>query len=76
MTDTKKCGIVGAVGSHVRMHRVTTMTEKLDPEVTPSTLAVIGRYVLGSEIFEGVKNVQEGVGGEIQLTDVVAFQLH
>ena len=51
------------------------MVEKPDPDVAPSTLAVIGRYVLEPEIFERLKKVQKGVGGEIQLTDAIASQL-
>ena len=52
------------------------MVEKPDPDHAPSTLAVIGRYVLEPEIFERLKKVQKGVGGEIQLTDAIAGQLN
>ncbi len=48
------------------------MVEKPAPAVAPSTLAVPGRYVLTSEIFKILENVQPGAGGEIQLTDALA----
>lgn len=51
------------------------MVEKPDPESAPSTLAAIGRYVFEPEIFEELRHVQKGVGGEIQLTDAIASQL-
>ena len=75
LADTKKYGIVGVEDNFARTSRVNTMIEKPDPEVAPSTLAVIGRYVLEPEIFEELKKVQKGVGGEIQLTDAIASQL-
>ena len=54
---------------------IRNMVEKPSPEIAPSTLAVIGRYVLEPEIFSELKKVQSGVGGEIQLTDAIAAQL-
>ena len=73
--DTKKYGIVGVNDDSLTTSLVHEMVEKPDPEVAPSTLAVIGRYVLEPEIFERLKKVQKGVGGEIQLTDAIASQL-
>lgn len=73
--DTKKYGIVGVNDDSLTTSLVHEMVEKPDPEVAPSTLAVIGRYVLEPEIFEQLKKVQKGVGGEIQLTDAIASQL-
>lgn len=73
--DTKKYGIVGVNDDSLPTSLVHEMVEKPDPEVAPSTLAVIGRYVLEPEIFERLKKVQKGVGGEIQLTDAIASQL-
>lgn len=73
--DTKKYGIVGVSDDSLTTSLVHEMVEKPDPDVAPSTLAVIGRYVLEPEIFERLKKVQKGVGGEIQLTDAIASQL-
>ena len=74
-TDTKKYGIVGVNDDSLTTSLVHEMVEKPDPDVAPSTLAVIGRYVLEPEIFEHLKKVQKGVDGEIQLTDAIASLL-
>ena len=42
------------------------------PDVAPSTLAVVGRYVLTGDIFGYLENIGAGTGGEIQLTDGIA----
>ena len=54
---------------------ITAMVEKPKPEVAPSTLAVVGRYVLPAEIFVALREVTAGAGGEIQLTDGIAALL-
>jgi len=51
--------------------RVARVVEKPPPEEAPSNLAVIGRYVLTPEIFDALREVQPGVGGEVQLTDAI-----
>lgn len=48
------------------------MVEKPKPEDTPSNLALIGRYILDSEIFDYLEKGEKGSGGEIQLTDAMA----
>jgi UTP--glucose-1-phosphate uridylyltransferase len=48
------------------------MVEKPQPDVAPSTLAVVGRYVLTGRIFSYLENIGKGAGGEIQLTDGIA----
>ena len=55
--------------------RIGGLVEKPAPEAAPSTLAVIGRYVLEPEIFTALEHVDRGVGGEIQLTDAIASLL-
>jgi UTP--glucose-1-phosphate uridylyltransferase len=54
-----------------RLARVLSIVEKPDPDVAPSNLAAIGRYVLTPEIFDALKRLEPGVGGEIQLTDAI-----
>ena len=49
--------------------------EKPKPEVAPSNLAVVGRYILTPRIFELLKTTGRGAGGEIQLTDGIASML-
>ena len=54
-----------------RMSRMTRIVEKPRPADSPSTLAVIGRYVLTPKIFDKLEQTQRGAGGEIQLTDAI-----
>lgn len=55
--------------------RVTGLVEKPDPAQAPSNLAVAGRYVLPSRIFDAITRTGPGAGGEIQLTDAMATLL-
>jgi UTP--glucose-1-phosphate uridylyltransferase len=55
--------------------RIRHVVEKPAPEVAPSNLAIVGRYVLPGRIFELLDEVQPGAGGEIQLTDAIAMLL-
>jgi len=55
--------------------RVLDIVEKPEPAKAPSNLAVMGRYVLTPEIFDVLKQVTPGAGGEIQLTDAMAMLL-
>jgi len=48
---------------------VLGLVEKPDPAVAPSTLSIIGRYILMPEIFDLLAKSERGAGGEIQLTD-------
>ena len=70
--DTKSYGIVAARPLADRVEQVSAIVEKPKPEEAPSTLAVVGRYVLTSRIFHHLENVRPGSGGEIQLTDGIA----
>jgi UTP--glucose-1-phosphate uridylyltransferase len=70
--DTKSYGIVASRPLAERVEQVSAIVEKPAPEVAPSTLAVVGRYVLTPRIFHHLENVQAGSGGEIQLTDGIA----
>jgi UTP--glucose-1-phosphate uridylyltransferase len=56
---------------------VEGIVEKPSPENAPSTLAVVGRYILSPRIFSLLDSVVPGAGGEIQLTDgIAALLLH
>jgi UTP--glucose-1-phosphate uridylyltransferase len=74
--DVSRYGIVAAEvdDSHRdggRLRRMTRIVEKPSPADAPSTLAVIGRYVLTHKIFDKLEQTQRGSGGEIQLTDAI-----
>ncbi len=73
--ETQKYGIVGVENEANLTTRVHAIVEKPAPEAAPSHLAVIGRYVLEPEIFDALRHVQKGAGGEIQLTDAIATLL-
>ena len=51
------------------------IVEKPKPEEAPSELAVVGRYILTSRIFDLLENTPRGAGNEIQLTDAIAALL-
>jgi UTP--glucose-1-phosphate uridylyltransferase len=69
---TRKYGIVGVEDDGQGRQAVRTIVEKPAPEDAPSTLGVVGRYILPPEIFGLLEDVRAGVGGEIQLTDAIA----
>jgi len=73
--DTSSYGVVKTEPGERGMHRITGIVEKPRPEVAPSTLAVVGRYILTPEIFGYLERVKPGTGGEIQLTDGIAALL-
>jgi UTP--glucose-1-phosphate uridylyltransferase len=54
-----------------RLARVISIVEKPTPEHAPSNLAAIGRYVLTPEVFDALRHLEPGVGGEVQLTDAI-----
>jgi UTP--glucose-1-phosphate uridylyltransferase len=72
LKDTSKYGIVATQALGSDEERVTRIVEKPRPENSPSTLAVVGRYVLRPEIFDELAHTQRGSGNEIQLTDAIA----
>jgi len=65
--NTRQYGIVKTDGGEPGV--VSAMVEKPQPQDAPSTLAVVGRYILSGRIFPHLAKVQAGAGGEIQLTD-------
>ncbi len=69
---TRQYGIVKASTYRENLELVSQIVEKPQPEVAPSTLAVVGRYVLSAKIFDYLENIGAGAGGEIQLTDGIA----
>ncbi len=70
--DTDKYGIVEVESPRAPISRMRSIVEKPKPAVAPSTLAVVGRYVLTAGIFDQLRQVGRGAGGEIQLTDGIA----
>jgi UTP--glucose-1-phosphate uridylyltransferase len=71
-SDTDKYGIVQVDAGEGAGNRIRSIVEKPKPSVAPSTLAVVGRYVLTASIFDELAQIGQGAGGEIQLTDGIA----
>ena len=72
---TGSYGIVATDGFDGRAGRISAIVEKPAPADAPSTLAVVGRYVLSPRIFDLLEKTTPGAGGEIQLTDAIAALL-
>jgi UTP--glucose-1-phosphate uridylyltransferase len=73
--DTKSYGIVDSKPMTDALEQILRIVEKPRPEDAPSTLAVVGRYVLTPRIFHHLAHIGKGSGGEIQLTDGIAALL-
>lgn len=70
--QTRRYGILDVESDDGRLASVRGLVEKPAPEVAPSTLSIIGRYILQPEIFEHLGRSEAGAAGEIQLTDSMA----
>lgn len=73
--QTRQYGIVSTERDSGEVQRVSGIVEKPKPEEAPSTQAVIGRYILTGRIFEHLRELTPGAGGELQLTDAIASLL-
>ena len=69
--DTASYGIVSAERVSPNLSKLSNIVEKPKPEDAPSTLGVVGRYILSPRIFHFLENLRRGAGGEIQLTDAI-----
>ena len=67
--ETRRYGVLEVVSDNGKLVRAEGVVEKPDPAAAPSTLMIIGRYIIQPEIFAHLGEVKPGAGGEIQLTD-------
>jgi UTP--glucose-1-phosphate uridylyltransferase len=74
--DTDRYGIVKVEAQSANVSRVLKIVEKPKPAEAPSSLAVVGRYVLTPRLFDELRQIGRGAGGEIQLTDGIARLMH
>jgi len=74
-SQTGSYGIVATDDGAGEYSRIRRMVEKPKPADAPSDLAVVGRYLLPGSIFDRLRTVGRGAGGEIQLTDGIAALL-
>ncbi len=70
--QTNRYGILDVSSDDGRIAAIKGLVEKPKPEVAPSTLSIIGRYILQPEVFDQLDQKMVGAGGEIQLTDAMA----
>ncbi|MCH8917584.1 MAG: UTP--glucose-1-phosphate uridylyltransferase [Proteobacteria bacterium] len=73
--DTARYGILDPGEAAGGLVEVKGLVEKPAPEDAPSTLGVIGRYVLLPGVFAELGRFERGAGGEIQLTDALAAMI-
>ncbi len=73
--ETRQYGIVSVSPFAKMLEQVNAIVEKPAADVAPSTLAVVGRYVLTNGIFDYLEKLEQGAGGEIQLTDGISAMI-
>lgn len=73
--QSRQYGMVKAQKLSAALGAVSAIIEKPAPELAPSNLAVVGRYILTPRIFHYLEKSIPGAGGEIQLTDAIAALL-
>lgn len=71
---TKQYGIVAPASQDGRLVRVGGLVEKPKPEEAPSTLGIVGKYVIPKSTFDVLPEVKGGHGGEIRLIDALIAQ--
>ena len=69
--QSKSYGVIDGKEWEKGIFKLSGIVEKPEPEKAPSNLGVVGRYVLSSHIFEHIRNLKPGAGGEYQLTDAI-----
>lgn len=73
--QSRSYGVVAGTPFDERLLKLHGIVEKPAPENIPSNLGVVGRYILTPAIFQHLRNLQPGAGGELQLTDGIAALL-
>ena len=69
---TQRYGVLDVVHDDGKLVQARGVVEKPDPAAAPSTLTIIGRYIIQPEVFGHLARAEPGSGGEIQLTDALA----
>ena len=73
--QSRSYGVVDGREWDERVIKMSGIVEKPAPENAPSNLGVVGRYILTPRIFEHIRNLKPGAGGEFQLTDAIQAML-
>lgn len=69
--DLKRYGIADVTLVEGNVYKINQIVEKPDPDSAPSNLATHGAYILPPEIFEALRSISPGKGGEIWLVDAI-----
>ena len=69
--QSKSYGVIDGKIFDDRIYKLNGIVEKPSPEKAPSNMGVVGRYILSSRIFDHIRNLKPGAGGELQLTDAI-----
>jgi UTP--glucose-1-phosphate uridylyltransferase len=72
MAHVNRYGVLKTGAIEGSLVEVLGLVEKPQPEVAPSNLSIIGRYVLRPEVIGHLARMERGAGGEVQLTDAMA----
>ena len=72
---TASYGVIDPASEDGALVQARGLVEKPNPDVAPSNLAVIGRYILAPAVMDSLSEKKLGAGGEIQLTDAIAAQI-
>ncbi len=76
--DTSSYGIITPdddISTPENLIAVKALVEKPSPEAAPSNLAIVGRYIIESGVFDVLSKIDRGSGGEFQLTDALAARI-
>ena len=69
---SSRYGILDVASDNGILAEIKGLVEKPNPEKAPSTLSVVGRYILTPDVFDHLERMEQGAGDEIQLTDAMA----
>ena len=69
--QSRSYGVIAGKEWEKGIYKLSDIVEKPQPEVAPSNMGVVGRYVLTPHIFKHIRNLKPGAGGEYQLTDAI-----
>lgn len=67
--QTRRYGVLDVIADDGTLVRARGVVEKPEPTAAPSTLTIVGRYIIQPEIFRHLADLEPGSGNEIQLTD-------
>ncbi|EKZ96825.1 MAG: UTP--glucose-1-phosphate uridylyltransferase [Burkholderiaceae bacterium] len=73
--QSRSYGVIDGREWDDRVIKMSAIVEKPAPENAPSNLGVVGRYILTPRIFDHIRELKPGAGGEIQLTDAIQSML-